>query len=159
MEKLTKKERLHLDRELQKLEKNLPGVKEMARLPGVVFMVDPKKEHIALAEAQRLRIPVVAITDTNCDPEGIDFIIPANDDAIRAIKLFTERIADACLEGNRLYQEKLVNKPTDDKPEPRPVRPASEARPSNLRVEVLTKKKPEELAAEDEQAGENKDAE
>lgn len=102
---LPKKEVLKLDRELQKLESTLGGIKEMERLPGVVFIVDPKKEKIAAAECRRLSIPCIGLVDTNCDPDDVDFVIPGNDDAIRAIRLFTAKIADACMEGAKRYQE------------------------------------------------------
>ncbi|RKG81460.1 30S ribosomal protein S2 [Corallococcus terminator] len=103
-ERLPKKEVAQLDREREKLEKNLGGVKDMAKLPRCVFIIDPKKEHIAIHEATRLGIPVIGLVDTNCDPDGIDFVIPGNDDAIRSIKLFTSKIADACLEGAARYR-------------------------------------------------------
>jgi small subunit ribosomal protein S2 len=103
-EKLTKKERAKLDRELSKLEKSLSGIKTMGKLPQAVFVIDPQKERIAVAEANKLGIPVVAIVDTNCDPQPIDYPIPANDDAIRAIKLFTGRFADAIMEGRQLWE-------------------------------------------------------
>ncbi|HEY7366542.1 MAG TPA: 30S ribosomal protein S2 [Methylomirabilota bacterium] len=98
-ERLPKKEALELDRERQKLEKALIGIKAMEQLPSTVFIIDPRKERIAVAEAQRLGIPIVAIVDTNCDPTGIDYPIPGNDDAIRAVRLITSRVADAILEG------------------------------------------------------------
>ncbi len=98
-ENLTKKERLRLEREKEKLEKNLAGIKEMDELPDALFVIDPKKEYIAVKEANILGIPVVAVVDTNCDPDLVDHVIPGNDDAIRAIRLFTARIADAVLEG------------------------------------------------------------
>jgi small subunit ribosomal protein S2 len=98
-ERLPKKEALELDRERQKLEKALIGIKAMEQLPSTVFIIDPRKEKIAVAEAQRLGIPIVAIVDTNCDPTGIDYPIPGNDDAIRAVRLITSRVADAILEG------------------------------------------------------------
>ena len=102
---LPKKEvaKLHLEKE--KLEKNLGGIKEMTRLPSAVFVVDPKKEHIAVREARRLNIPIVGIVDTNCDPEEVDYVIPGNDDAIRAIKLMTTTMANAVLEGNQGLQD------------------------------------------------------
>lgn len=100
-----KKEVLRLAREREKLERNLGGIKNMTRLPGAVYVVDPQKEKIAVAEANRLGIPVVAIIDTNCDPDVIDYPIPGNDDAIRAIKLITTRIADACVEGRQQFEE------------------------------------------------------
>jgi len=103
----TKKEVLWMDRELQKLEKNLGGIKNMDQLPGAVFVVDSKRENIAVKEARKLGIPVVAIADSNCDPDEIDFIIPGNDDAIRAIRLVSSKIADACIEGHNLAEERL----------------------------------------------------
>ena len=98
-EVLPKKEVLFLSREMKKLQKNLSGIKDMTSVPEIMFIIDPKKESIALNEARKLGIKVVAIVDTNCDPEGIDFVIPANDDAIRSIKLITAKIADAAIEG------------------------------------------------------------
>jgi len=103
-DRLPKKEVAQLDRERQKLEKNLGGVKDLTRLPGCVFVIDPKKEQIAVHEASRLGIPVIGLVDTNCDPDGIDFVIPGNDDAIRSIKLFTSKIAEACIEGGARYK-------------------------------------------------------
>jgi small subunit ribosomal protein S2 len=105
-ERLTKKEALGLEREREKLEKNLGGIKDMEKLPAVLFMVDPDKEKIAVAEANKLKIPLVAVADTNCDPDSIDFIIPGNDDAIRAIGLFANRIAEACIVGAKLGRER-----------------------------------------------------
>jgi small subunit ribosomal protein S2 len=104
-EKMTKKERIKLDRERESLEKNLSGIKNMARLPDAVFIIDVRKEEIAVAEANRLGIPVVAVVDTNCSPEGIDYVIPGNDDALRAVRLFASRIADAVLEGQQMVTE------------------------------------------------------
>ncbi len=98
-DRVNKKEALELDREREKLEKALIGIKVMDTLPSSVFIIDPRKEKIAVAEAQRLGIPIVAIVDTNCDPTGIDYPVPGNDDAIRAVRLITSRIADAILEG------------------------------------------------------------
>ncbi|WP_407667170.1 30S ribosomal protein S2 [Myxococcus qinghaiensis] len=103
-DRLPKKEVASLEREREKLEKNLGGVKEMSKLPRCVFIIDPKKEHIAIHEATRLGIPVIGLVDTNCDPDGIDFVIPGNDDAIRSIKLFTSKIAEACIEGAARYR-------------------------------------------------------
>ncbi len=97
--KLPKKEVLRLEREMAKLEFSLSGIKEMSGPPRAVFIIDPRKEKIAVAEAQRLGIPIVAIVDTNCDPTGIDYPIPGNDDAIRAVRLITSRMADAMNEG------------------------------------------------------------
>jgi small subunit ribosomal protein S2 len=104
-EKMTKKERIKLDRERESLNKNLSGIKAMNRLPDAVFIIDVKKEEIAVAEANRLGIPIVAVVDTNCSPEGIDYVIPGNDDALRAVRLFASRIADAIVEGNQIATE------------------------------------------------------
>jgi small subunit ribosomal protein S2 len=104
-EKLTKKERIKLDRERQSLEKVLSGIKSMTRLPDLVFVIDVRKEEIAVAEANKLGIPVIAVVDTNCSPEGIDYVIPGNDDALRAVRLFAARIADAVLEGQQMLTE------------------------------------------------------
>ena len=104
-ERLPKKEVIKLGRELEKLEKNLAGIRDMNRLPSMVFVIDPKKEHIAIEEARRLKIPICAIVDTNCDPDGIDYVIPANDDAIRSIRLFASKIANACISGGQRRQE------------------------------------------------------
>lgn len=96
---LLKKEAVMIRRDTEKLQKYLGGIKLMDSLPSVMFVVDPSNEHIAVKEARKLHIPIVALTDTNCDPELVDFVIPGNDDAIRSIRLITARIADACLEG------------------------------------------------------------
>ncbi|MBC5647086.1 30S ribosomal protein S2 [Christensenella tenuis] len=101
MELLPKKEVIQLMHEKEKLLKNLGGIREMKDLPGALFVVDPRKEHIAIAEARNLGIPVVAIVDTNCDPDEVDYPIPGNDDAIRAVKLITSKMADAVLEGKQ----------------------------------------------------------
>jgi small subunit ribosomal protein S2 len=105
---MSKKERAALDRERDKLQKNLIGIREMDGLPDALFVIDPKKEYIAVKEAKKLGIPVVAIVDTNCDPEDINYVIPGNDDAIRAIRLFTQKIADAVLEGYNLAEERYI---------------------------------------------------
>jgi len=107
LEGLVKKEALRLERERAKLDRYLIGIKEMDGLPGALFIIDTRKETIALQEARRLGIPVVAVVDTNCNPDEVDYVIPGNDDAIRAIRLFTASIADACLEGRQLYEEAL----------------------------------------------------
>jgi len=98
---LPKKEVARLQHEKQKLDKFLHGIKEMRTLPGAVFIIDPRKEKIAVSEARKLRIPIVAIVDTNCDPDEVDYIIPGNDDAIRAVRLLTSKMADAVLEGKQ----------------------------------------------------------
>jgi small subunit ribosomal protein S2 len=105
-ERMTKKEVLGITREREKLEKALGGIKSMTEVPGAVFIVDVVKEHIAVTEARKLEIPIVAIVDTNCDPDVIDYPIPGNDDAIRSLKLFAGRIADACLLGQKVARER-----------------------------------------------------
>ena len=97
---LPKKEVIKLNLEIEKLEKFMGGIKEMKEMPGALFIVDPRKERIAVAEAKKLGIPIVAIVDTNCDPDEIDYVIPGNDDAIRAVKLIAGTIANAIIEGN-----------------------------------------------------------
>lgn len=98
---LPKKEVIKLKAEKEKLDKNLSGIKEMKRVPGALFIVDPRKEKNAILEAKILGIPIVAIVDTNCDPEEVDYVIPGNDDAIRAVKLITAKMADAIIEGHQ----------------------------------------------------------
>ena len=98
---LPKKEVIQLKAEREKLEMNIGGIREMKKLPGALFVVDPRKEHIAVTEARILNIPIVAIVDTNCDPDEIDYVIPGNDDAIRAVKLIAGKMADAILEGKQ----------------------------------------------------------
>ena len=98
---LPKKEVIQLKAEREKLEMNIGGIREMKKLPGAMFVVDPRKEHIAVTEARILNIPIVAIVDTNCDPDEIDYVIPGNDDAIRAVKLIAGKMADAILEGKQ----------------------------------------------------------
>ena len=98
---LPKKEVINLKKEMEKLEKNLGGIKEMDKLPGVIFLVDPKKERIAILEARKLNIPVVGLIDTNCNPEDVDYPIPGNDDAIRAVKLIADVMANAVIEGRQ----------------------------------------------------------
>jgi small subunit ribosomal protein S2 len=105
---LPKKEVSKLLGEKQKLERFLGGIKDMEKLPGALFIVDPRKERIAIKEAQILHIPIVAIVDTNCDPDEVDYVIPGNDDAIRAVKLLTNKIAEAVIEGNQSNQEEVV---------------------------------------------------
>ena len=128
-QRLTKKEVGQMEKERVKLDKVLSGIKQMNRLPGCVFVLDTRVERIAVQEANRLSIPVVAIVDTNCDPDGIDYPIPGNDDAIRSIKLIATRIADACLEGSHLRTqeeegEKGESFRSTDMRDVRPVRPA-----------------------------------
>ena len=103
---LNKREVAAVEAELEKLQKYMSGIRDMDKLPGAVFVIDTKKERLAVHEANRLGIPVIATVDTNCDPDGIDYVIPGNDDAIRSVKLITGRIADAVLEGAAIWQEK-----------------------------------------------------
>jgi small subunit ribosomal protein S2 len=104
---LPKKEVLELEKERSRLEKSLGGIKNMDRLPGAIFVVDPKKEKIALREARKIGVPSIGIVDTNCNPEEVDYVIPGNDDAIRAIQLFATKMADAVMEGRQLYEKQL----------------------------------------------------
>ena len=114
VELMSKKEGLKVRRDLAKLERNLGGIKNLEKLPSIIFVIDTKKEHIAVTEANRLHIPVVAVVDTNCDPDLIDWKIPGNDDAIRAIRLFTAAIADAVLEGKALAEERNRGKEEEE---------------------------------------------
>jgi small subunit ribosomal protein S2 len=107
-ERLTKKEVIQITREQEKLEKALGGIKSMGDLPGAVFIVDVVKEHIAVSEARKLEIPIVAMVDTNCNPDLIDYAIPGNDDAIRAIRLFATKVAEACLIGQKVARERAA---------------------------------------------------
>lgn len=104
-EALLKKEQMRLRREQERLDKFIGGIKMMNTVPSALFVIDPHHEHIAVSEARKLHIPIIAITDTNCDPDKIDLVVPGNDDAIRSIKLFTSRIADACIEGQQKRRE------------------------------------------------------
>jgi len=118
MGNLPKKEQLKLNGQLVKLQKNLTGIRDMNDVPAAVFVVDTHKEAIAVAEARRLRIPVVALVDTNCDPDLVDYVIPGNDDAIRAVNLMTKVIADAALEGRARLEGPQVAVEADARPEP-----------------------------------------
>ena len=113
-ENLTKKEVAALQKEKSKLEKNLGGIKEMKELPGAIFIIDTHKEQLAVAEARRMGIPIIAVVDTNCNPEGIDFPIPGNDDAIRAISLFTSIIANAVIDSDNEAGLKILENLNDD---------------------------------------------
>jgi small subunit ribosomal protein S2 len=124
VEALTKKEMLGLRREKEKLEQSLGGIKGMRKLPDAIFVVDPKQEEIAVKEARKLGIPVIAVIDTNCDPDMVDIKVPGNDDAIRAIRLFCSSIADAVIEGKAAYEQSLVK---DKGGEKAPEAPASGA--------------------------------
>ena len=143
---LTKKERIRLERQRKKMDRALGGIKDMESLPEALFVIDTVHEHIAVTEANRLGIPVIAVVDTNCDPEEVDFPIPGNDDAIRAIRLFTSRIADSVLEGLNLADERFVGPGEDDEAGDEvaetPVAEAAEAAPAEEPAKV------EEPAAE-----------
>ncbi len=159
-EKLTKKERLGLDREHGKLMKNLSGIKDMNGLPDMLFVIDVRKEEIAVLEANKLGIPVVAVVDTNCSPDGVDYVIPGNDDALRAIRLFTSRVADAILEGRNLATEgvsEFTDEAADDESAEAPAAEtkAAEAAPE----EAKTEEAPAEEAKAEEPVAEEKAAE
>jgi small subunit ribosomal protein S2 len=155
-----KKERLKLGKERVKLDNNLGGIRTMSAMPGAIFVVDPKNEAIAVREGQRLNIPIVAIVDTNCDPDEIDYIIPGNDDAIRAIRLITSRIADACVDGKARYEEKMQAEADKDVEEESEIAAASaELKPGERKVisdgtqgpvvEIIRKTKADENEAAD----------
>ncbi len=137
-ERLPKKEVLGLERDRGKLEKALAGIKQMERLPSAVYIIDPRKERIAVAEAQKLAIPIIAIVDTNCDPTGIDYPVPGNDDAIRAIRLITSRIADAVIEGRGVVSKLNAEEAAPASAmEPEPVAAAVQAAPAEATAEAL----------------------
>ena len=152
---LIKKEKLRLERERAKMSRNLEGIRDMTSLPDALFVVDPRKEHIAVAEATRLGIPVIAIVDTNCDPEEVDYVIPGNDDAIRSIRLFSSRIADAYLEGSGELEKQLHIESKDEvaveSPE-KAAEPSEAAPPEPVEKEVAPSEAP--VAAEEESAPE-----
>jgi small subunit ribosomal protein S2 len=126
---------LKLEKERIKLDNNLGGIRSMSGLPGAMFVIDPKNEAIAVREARRLNIPIVAIVDTNCDPDDIDYIIPGNDDAIRAIRLISSRISDACIEGAERLAEKQQAEADKDVEEESEVAAASaELKPGERKV-------------------------
>ena len=130
-----KKEQLKLAKERVKLDNNLGGIRTMNGLPGAIFVVDPKNEAIAVREGRRLNIPIVAIVDSNCDPDEIDYIIPGNDDAIRAIRLLTSRVADACVTGKARYEEKMQAEADKDVEEESEIASASaELKPGERKV-------------------------
>jgi small subunit ribosomal protein S2 len=125
---LPKKEAIRLRHEREKLERNLGGMQSLDRLPDAVFVIDTKKEHIAVNEARKLGLPVIAIVDTNCDPDEVDYVIPGNDDAIRSVSLVTRIIADALVEGRQIGREAIVTRATGPEIEPEP-EPAPSAQP------------------------------
>ena len=135
MDYLPKKEAIRLRHEQEKLERNLGGIQDLERLPDAVFVIDTKKEHIAVGEARKLGIPVIAIVDTNCDPDEVDFVIPGNDDAIRAVSLVTRIVADALDDGRMMAKDDLVRKasrPAEPEVEPEPVPEVSEERAAEI---------------------------
>jgi small subunit ribosomal protein S2 len=139
---LTKRELSSLSRKHDKLNRNLAGIRDMRKLPSAVFVVDPKNESIAVKEARKLGIPIVAVVDSNCDPDEIDYVIPGNDDAIRAIRLFSSRVADACIEGRAIYEESL-RADVEDEEGPLVEEKAEEAEaPQEAPVEVAAPKEP-----------------
>jgi len=142
----TKKERLMLEREKLRLEKYLGGVREMKAPPAVMFVVDSKKESIAIKEARKLGITVVAIVDSNCDPDEVDMVIPGNDDAIRAIKLFSSSVADACLEGRAMYEAKLQSAADEAAAELAAKEAAAKAKVKAATEKAAPAKKPAEAA-------------
>lgn len=144
---MSKKELLKIGAEKEKLERNLGGIRNMNKLPGAVFIIDPRKERIAVQEARRLEIPIVAIVDTNCDPDEIDYVIPGNDDAIRAVTLITRIIADAALEGREIWQAEMGAVEEAEEA------PAAEAPEETLSVHV-TDTPAASLAAEEEAVNE-----
>lgn len=151
-EKLSKKEVIKLKLELDRLEKFLGGIKEMKGMPGAVFVVDPKKERIAVKEARILGIPIIGIVDTNCDPDDVDYVIPANDDAIRAVKLIAGRMADAVIEANQgesFYDDEPEDSEArrDEETAEEPYRPAADASPEETEAAKDTEASAEEEAA------------
>jgi len=132
---VTKKEVLHLNKEREKLRKNLTGIRKMKRLPGAIFIIDSKKEEIAMREAAKLGVPIVAILDTNCDPDLVDYPIPGNDDAIRAIKLFCELVSQVIRDGSNLRQEVVVaEEEASQEAEGAPSEPAEEKQEAKTEV-------------------------
>ncbi len=107
LQAMNKKHLARITKHREKLDKNLGGIKDMRKLPGALFIIDPTKEHTAVLEANRLGIPIISVVDTNCDPTGIDFVVPGNDDAIKSIRLFCSLVSEACIEGHAKFQEKL----------------------------------------------------
>ena len=126
---LSKKEISHLEKEKRKLQKNLEGIRNMSRLPDALFVVDTRKEKIAVDEARKLKIPVIGVVDTNCDPDEVDYVIPGNDDALRAIRLFASRIADAVLSGRGIRESAQAEEGDEADDRGRRSRPVRQARP------------------------------
>jgi small subunit ribosomal protein S2 len=146
LEKRGKKEALQLRREMAKLEKSLGGIKEMASLPDVLFVVDVGHERIALNEAKKLGIPVIAIVDTNCSPQDVDYVVPGNDDAMRAISLYTSSVADAALEGKSAVPQVMVGEDDFVELDENGVPRKRAARPARARPTAPVRKKPNRVA-------------
>jgi small subunit ribosomal protein S2 len=146
LDRLTKKEAMMLVREREKLEISFGGIKALTQLPGAIFIIDTAKEHIAVKEAHKLEIPVVAVTDTNSDPDYIDYPIPGNDDAIRAIKLFCGKISEACALGRKVAQERSAGRMREQASEPETIHVASGG--EGPRVEVVSRRRVEHPVAE-----------
>jgi len=145
-ERMTKKEVIQITREREKLEKSLGGIKSMGELPGAIFIVDVVKEHIAVSEARRLEIPIVAVVDTNCDPDVIDYAVPGNDDAIRSIRLFASKVADACQIGAKVGRERASQGRGGDSDAQQTIRVSSGG--EGPRVEVMSRRRTEMPAPE-----------
>jgi small subunit ribosomal protein S2 len=130
-ESLSKKEIAQIEKEKRKLQKNLEGIRNMSRLPDALFVVDTRKEKIAVDEARKLKIPVIGVVDTNCDPDEVDFVIPGNDDALRAIRLFASRVADAIVSGRAIRESAQADDQGDAEGDDRTrrARPARSTRP------------------------------
>ncbi|MFH1018377.1 MAG: 30S ribosomal protein S2 [Pseudomonadota bacterium] len=129
-DKYSKKDFLGLKKEFQKLEKSMAGISTMNRLPGLVVVVDPNREHLAVEEAKKLGLPIVSITDTNCDPDGIEYVVPANDDALKSIRLFIHEAAEACIEGQKAFELK-IQEDTRRRMESKADSPAKKAEPED----------------------------
>jgi len=145
--KYTKKEAVGMNREVKKLNLALGGIKDMTDAPRAAFVVDPKREHIAIQECRKLGIPVVAVVDSNCDPDLVDYIIPGNDDAIRAIKLFATHMADACLEGAAMQKDYAAKAAEEAKAAKAAEAPKEEAKADGPKVEKKAAPKVEKKAA------------
>ncbi len=153
MDYLPKKEAIRLRHEQEKLERNLGGIQDLERLPDAVFVIDTKKEHIAVGEARKLGIPVIAIVDTNCDPDEVDYVIPGNDDAIRAVNLVTRVIADALTEGRGIAKDSLIERATgaaSDEPEveAEPMPEVTAERAAEIAASTVFEPDPERAAPE-----------
>jgi small subunit ribosomal protein S2 len=143
-ERITKKEASHLEEEIVRLNRLLGGIKTMRRLPTVMFIIDPHKERLAVAEAQRLEIPIIALLDTNCNPDEVDYPIPANDDAIRAVKLLSGKIADAIIEGVNL--RKAAEAPEEDETLAKTSEDGVAETEADAKPEIAYSASPDELA-------------